>query len=33
MGRAQLEWVEGVIQRVKNGEHDRQDKTLHKEEL
>jgi len=33
MARAQLEWVEGVIQRIKNGEHDRGDNTPHKEEL
>lgn len=25
MARAQLEWVEGVIQRIKNGEHDHQE--------
>ena len=33
MARAQLEWVEGVIQRIKKGEHNRQDNTLLKEEL
>lgn len=33
MARAQLEWVEGVIQRIKNGEHDRKDNARHKEEL
>ncbi len=33
MARAQLEWVEGVIQRIKNGEHDRKDNAPQKEEL
>jgi DNA-binding PadR family transcriptional regulator len=33
MARAQLEWVEGVIRRIKKGEHDSWDNAPHKEEL
>jgi len=33
MARAQLEWVEGAIKRIKNGEHDRRNNAPHKEEL
>jgi len=33
MARAQLDWVEGVIQRIKNGEHNHKGNAPPKEEL
>ncbi len=33
MARALLDWMEGVIQRIKNGKHNRKSNAPHKEEL